>query len=203
MDDDDSKERAAVCYTARQYLASLTRIFSHILEMPNWNARHSWITWILAEKTHFSSPGNDKTVRCLYLNKECSQLDGRKLYIALIQKDAGKGNAVGSCKPIACSNLFWKLLTGIINEKVYDHLNQQNLLLEEHKGCRRRTRGTKDQVLIDKAVVRNSRRRKTNLNVAWVDFRKTYDMVPYCSILKTLEIVGTATKTTELLKRNM
>ena len=28
-------------------------------------------------------------------------------------------------------------------------------------------------------------------------------MVPYCWILKTLELVGTATKTTELLKRNM
>ena len=53
-------------------------------------------------------------------------------------------------------NLLWKLLTGIVNEKVYDHLNQQNLLPEEQKSCRQRTRGTKDQLLIDKAVVRNS-----------------------------------------------
>ena len=83
----------------------------------------------------------------------------------LIQKDTRKGNAVGNYRPIACLNLLWKLLSGIINEKVYDHLNQQNLLPEEQKGSRRRTRGTKGQLLIDKAVVKNSRRRKTNLNV--------------------------------------
>ena len=84
----------------------------------------------------------------------------------LIQKDARKENAVGTYRPIASLNLLWKLLSGIINEKVYDHLNQQNLLPEEQKSCRRRTGGTKGQLLIDKAVVKNSRRRKTNLNVA-------------------------------------
>ena len=74
----------------------------------------------------------------------------------LIQKDARKGNAVGSYRPKTCLNLLCKLLTTIINEKVYNHLNQQNLLPEEQKRCLRRTRGTKNQLLIDKAVVRNS-----------------------------------------------
>ena len=112
-----------------------------------------------------------------------------------------KGNAVGNYRPIACLNLLWKLLTGIINEKSDDHLNQQNLLPEEQKDCRRRTRGLKDQLLIDKAVIRNSRRRKTNLNIAWIYFRKAYDMVPQSWILKTLELVGTATNIIELLKK--
>ena len=87
-----------------------------------------------------------------------------------IQKDAKKGNAVGSYRPIPCLNLLWKLLISIINEKVYDQLNQQNLLTKEQKGCRRKTRGTKIQLLIDKAVVRNSRRMKTDLNGPWIDF---------------------------------
>ena len=52
----------------------------------------------------------------------------------LIQRDERKGNAVGNYKPIACLNFLWKLLTGFINEKVYDHLNQHKLLLEEQKG---------------------------------------------------------------------
>ena len=47
----------------------------------------------------------------------------------LIQKDERKGNAVGNYRPIPCLNLLWKLLTGIINEKVYNYLNQQNRLL--------------------------------------------------------------------------
>ena len=123
--------------------------------------------------------------------------------IVLTQKDARKGNAVGNYRPIAGLNLLWKLLTGIVNEKFYDHLNQQNLLPEEQKDRRRRTRGTKDQLLIDKAVVRNSRRRKTNLNVTWIYFRKAYDMMPHSWILKALELVGRARIIIELLKRSM
>ena len=66
-----------------------------------------------------------------------------------------------------------------------------------------KTRGAKDQLLIDKDIVRNSRRRKTNLNVASIDFQKAYDMVPYSWILKTLQLAGTARNITELLKRSM
>ena len=104
----------------------------------------------------------------------------------LIKKDARKGNDVGNYRPIASLNIHWKLLNDIINEKVYDHLNEQSLLTEAQKGCRRKTRETKDQLLSDKAVVRNSRERKTNLNVAWFDFQKAYNMVPHSRILKTL-----------------
>ena len=56
-------------------------------------------------------------------------------WTVFIQKDARKGNAVGNYRPIACLNLLWKLLTGIINEKIDDYLNQQNLLPEGQKGC--------------------------------------------------------------------
>ena len=54
--------------------------------------------------------------------------------IVLIQKDAREGNAVGNYRPMSCLNLVWKVLTIIINQKVYDHLNQQKLLPEEQKG---------------------------------------------------------------------
>ena len=56
-------------------------------------------------------------------------------WTVLIQKNARKGNAVGNYRSTARLNLLWKLLTGIINETVYDHhLNQQKLLPEEQKG---------------------------------------------------------------------
>ena len=61
----------------------------------------------------------------------------------------------------------------------------------------------KDQLLIDKAVVRNRRRRKTNFTVAWVDFQKGYDMAPHSWILKILELVETAIDIMQLLKRSM
>ena len=68
--------------------------------------------------------------------------------------------------------LMWKLLTSIF------HLSCQELLPHEQKGCRNNSRGTKDQLLIDKAILKNCRRRITNLSMAWIDYQKAYDMVP-------------------------
>ena len=39
--------------------------------------------------------------------------------------------------------------------------------------------------------------------MAWIDFRKAYDMIPHSWILKTLELVETARNIIELLRRGM
>ena len=129
-------------------------------------------------------------------------MDGRKSDSPYTER-CEKGEC---CWYLQTNSLFesrFEITDWIVNKNVYDHLNQQNLQPEKQKGCRRRTRGTKDQLLIDRAVVRNSRRRKTNLNVAWIDFQKAYDMVPHSWILKAPGLVGTARNITELLKRSM
>ena len=59
---------------------------------------------------------------------------------------------------------------------MYGHLSCQELLPNEQKGCRKNSRGTKEQLLIDKAILTNCRRRITNLSMAWIDCRKAYDM---------------------------
>ena len=38
-------------------------------------------------------------------------------------------------------------------------------------------------------ILRNSRRRKTNLHVAWIDYKKAFDSLPHSWIAKCLEIV--------------
>ena len=73
-------------------------------------------------------------------------------------------------RPITCLPLMWKLLTGILGDEIYQHLEERNLFPDEQKGCRRRSRGTKDQLMIDKMVLRNCKRRMTNLCVAWIDY---------------------------------
>ena len=82
-------------------------------------------------------------------------------------------------------------------------MENENLLLEEHKGCRHASRGTKDQLLIDNAVIGNCKSRKTNLNMAWVDFKKGYDMVPHTWIIKGLKLIGAAPNVIALLKSTM
>ena len=41
-----------------------------------------------------------------------------------------------------------------------------------------KSRGTKDQLLIDKKILRDCRKRYANLGMAWIDYNKAYDMAP-------------------------
>ena len=107
----------------------------------------------------------------------------------LIQKDSAKGTVASNYRPIACLPLMWKLLTGIFAEKIYDHLKVNNLLPDEQKGCRKRSRGTKDQLLIDKAILREVKMKKRHLAMGWIDYRKAYDMVPHSWMLEMLSLV--------------
>ena len=76
----------------------------------------------------------------------------------LCQKDPAKGNSVENFRPITCLPLMWKLLTGIISEDMYCFMKNENLLPEEQKGGRRKSRGTKDQLLIDKTILKDCRK---------------------------------------------
>ena len=66
------------------------------------------------------------------------------------------------------------------------------MLPEEQKGWSRKSRGTKDQLLIDKTILNDCRKRRTNLTMAWIDYRKAYDFVPHSWILKCLDMLGFA-----------
>ena len=121
----------------------------------------------------------------------------------LCQKDPTKGNAAGNYRPITCLPLMWKLLTGMIAEETYDYLENMKLLPEEQKGCRRKSRGTKDQLLIDKTVLKDCKKRHTNLCVAWIDYKKAYDLVPHSWINECMEIFGIAENVRNFLGRSM
>ena len=73
---------------------------------------------------------------------------------SLLQKDKSKGNGASNYRPINCLPLMWKLLTGVIANQIYAHLDQEKLLPEEQKECRKGSRGTNDLVYIDRAVIK-------------------------------------------------
>ena len=121
----------------------------------------------------------------------------------LILKDAQKGNDVTNFRPITCLPLMWKILTGIVSESLYHHLESEKLLPEEQKGCRKQSRGTKDQLMIDKMTMKNCARRLTNLCVAWIDYKKAYDMVPHFWIFACLNIFKVADNINNLIEKSM
>ena len=81
----------------------------------------------------------------------------------LVQKDPEKGNAANSYCPIECLPLMWKLLTSVLMEKVYAHLSEKNVLSDEQNGCRKDSLGTKDQLLIDKQILKHYKKHQRSL----------------------------------------
>ena len=73
---------------------------------------------------------------------------------------------------------------------MYNRLGNKGILPPEQKGGRGGCRGTKDQLMIVKMILRNCRRRLTNLAVAWIDYTKAYDMVPHSWIIRMNGVVS-------------
>ena len=96
-----------------------------------------------------------------------------------MQKDKSKGNIASNDRRITCLLLMCKLLLGVTADQIDRHLDQQKMLPEEQKRCRTRSRGTNDLIYIDRAVIREVKSRKKNLAMAWIDYKKAYDMVPH------------------------
>ena len=59
-----------------------------------------------------------------------------------------------------------KLLTGVIVDQMYAHLDREKLTPEEQKGCRKGSRGTNDLLHINRAVIKEVKSRNTNLAMA-------------------------------------
>ena len=119
---------------------------------------------------------------------------------SLLQKDKSKGNVASNYRPTTCLPLMWKLLTGVIAYQIYAHLDQ---LPEEQKGCRKGSRGTNHLLYIDRAVIKEVKSRNKNLAMAWIDYKKAYDMVPHSWIIECLDLFGVAENFKSLLVNSM
>lgn len=52
-------------------------------------------------------------------------------------------------------------------------------------------------------VLRDSKQRHTNLSVAWIDYKKAFDMVPHSWILKCLRVFGCADNVVKFIANSM
>ena len=111
---------------------------------------------------------------------------------SLLQKDKCKGNVASNYRPITYLSLMRKLLTGVIADEIHAHLDQEKLLPEEQKGCRKGSRGTNDLLYIDWAVIKEVKSRNRNLAMAWIDYKKTYDTIPHSWIIECLDLFEVA-----------
>ena len=116
----------------------------------------------------------------------------------LVMKDSKKGTEVGNYRPIACLNLIWKLLAGIISDKTYDHLEQKKPLPEEQKRSRRKCQGMKYQLAIDRCILQNCIRMD---RLGGLQEGLRYG--PLIVIITTMRMVGLPKNAISLFKQSM
>ena len=62
------------------------------------------------------------------------------------------------------------------------------MFLEERKGYHKGTRGTVDLPYIDQHILKESKAKKKNVAMVWIDYKTTYDMTPKSWIVGCLKI---------------
>ena len=104
-------------------------------------------------------------------------------------------------RPITCLNTSYKLLTTTLAEVLMAHVTAKNLLPEEQKALRRGRRGCLDALTVDAAIAREAQVDKRDLSVAWIDYRKAYDMVPHRWIRGALKAIRAPKQVRRLVRR--
>ena len=121
----------------------------------------------------------------------------------LILKNPDKPSDVSNYRPITCLPTVWKLLTSIIADEIYIFLDNNGLIPWQQKGNKRKSHGTKDQLLIDKLITTFAKKKKRNLRMVWIDYKKAYDSVPHCWIINCLKMFHIADNVIAFLEKSM
>ena len=103
-------------------------------------------------------------------------------------KDEDDTENPANYRPITCLPTIYKIITATICNKISKHLTSNNIMAEEQKGCRKRSKGCKEQLIIDSVIRKQTEKHQRNLHTAFIDYRKAFDTVPHSWLLRILEI---------------
>ena len=91
-------------------------------------------------------------------------------------------------RPIACLPTTFKILTSVITDRLYSHLEKESIMAPEQRGGKKNCYGCKDQLMINNVILENCKKKKNNLSTAWIDYKKAFDSVPHSWILACLRM---------------
>lgn len=179
--------------TQQLTLISLEEVQGKVKKLTNWKApgkdgiHNYWIKKLTSLHPILCVAAN-KVIKLEDQNALQWLLDGRTTLIHK-QIEGNCSHNPSNYRPITCLSNIWKLISGIINDKIYDHLIRTKLFPEEQMGCKKNVLGTKDQLLLNKAIMEDAVTNQRNLAMVWIDYQKAYDSVPHQWLVKTLELL--------------
>lgn len=106
-------------------------------------------------------------------------------------------------RPITCLSTLYKIITSVITVAIGQHIEANNILTEEQKGCKKGSRGCKEQMVIDSVILKQAEKNKRSLYIAYIDYQKAFDSIPHSWLVETLQIYKINSYVIEFLKHIM
>ena len=95
--------------------------------------------------------------------------------ITYLLPKSNETNIPKNYRPITCLSTRYKILTSVVAERTYSFFDANNIQPSEQKECKKESYSCKDQLLINKILLENSRSCHGNLGTTWIDYRKGFD----------------------------
>ena len=106
-------------------------------------------------------------------------------------------------RSIACLPTTFKILTSVITNRLYNHLENESIMTPEQRGGKKDCYGCKDQLMINNAILENCKAKKKNVSTAWIDYKKAFDSVPHSWILRCLQMYKIHPVLIEFIEQSM
>lgn len=167
---------------------TIDTLTSVIAKTHNWKATGS-------DKIHnywFKKLTNTHPLLLKHINEFIRNPDHMPLYITqgttyMLPKDLTDTKNPAKYRPITCLQNIYKIITSCISQLIYKHVNTNQLLAEQQKGCRKFSQGCKEQLIIDSVACKQALRKKRNIYSMFIDYKKAFDSVPHTWLIFVLQ----------------
>ena len=121
----------------------------------------------------------------------------------LTQKDSSKRTAPNNYRPITCLPTILKILSAQTRENIYYWLISYGLFPDERKGYHKVSTRTAELLYVDQHILNESKTRRKNLTMAWIDYKKAYDMIPQSWIINCLKMYKISHQVINFIEKTM
>ena len=139
------------------------------------------------KKLHFYRDGPTELYQNTYEGNNILPLWLTETKRTLTAKNEQTENAK-NYRPIACLNLTYKIHTSCLNIFLTDHCDQNNIITSEQVAGKEGVWGCVKQLLLNKAVLSEVKKKRQNIFNVWLDYKKAFDSVPQEWLLYALQL---------------
>ena len=82
-------------------------------------------------------------------------------------------------RPVACKPTIFKILTSVITDRLYRHLENESIMTPQQRGGKKDCYRCKDQLIVNNAILENCKTKKKNISTAWIDYKRAFNSVSF------------------------